>query len=93
MRTSCCPLPPGVKLQQSDEFTLAGNPYPNQNQLAMLGRIQTAVANRRDGDTYNQAACGATGVPSYETMNRLYMSAKVMQCPTGDCPRAQQYYH
>lgn len=64
-RTHCCRLPPGVKLQQTDEFTLRGNPYPNENQLAMASRLTNfAAANQQlqrwtDGPSqYGQGVVG-----------------------------------
>lgn len=109
-RTGCCALPPGVRLDQSDQFTLRGNPYPNINQLstaahhtnfnyhpqlqqlyqthpAIRGRFNAlrGVHNTRmfdvdAHDDYGQACC-ATAPPSMETMSRLWMSNKVMECP------------
>ena len=135
-RTACCELPPGVRLDQSDEFTLRGNPYPNINQLlsnshmthhnylpqleqlyqthpAMQGMFHAwrglhntrmfdvrGNQNSKRGPFYGQAnvgvvqsyeptpsvqsvgPCCAQKLPSMETMSRLWMSGKVMECPS-----------
>jgi hypothetical protein len=143
-RTGCCALPPGVRLDQSDQFTLRGNPYPNINELvalthqtnynyrpqleqlyqthpaiqgrfSVLGAHNTRMFDTGAGDDakrgpfYGQrvfndpkrnvpqplpqsvarpappmqsmGTCCASGLPSMETMSRLWMSGKVMECP------------
>lgn len=134
-RRGCCMLPPGVHLDQTDQFTLRGNPYPNVNELAsshehnylpQLEQLyQTHPAIRgmfsawrgthntrmfdvrgghdaKRGPFYGQHVVGRPA--SAETMSRLWMSGKVLECPqraaanldpyTWNLPdNWQQFYH
>ena len=77
-RKACCALPEGTPLLQSDEFTLPGNPYPNQNQLPMRPDLTWYSFDPYSSGRY-VGGCG--GLPSLNTMWRLQYAAGIQNCP------------